>query len=268
MGESRNRRPKERLLQTSILGPMLEKDNAVRFDAVRLEQSRAAIHNRILNLESRSEDQSPVVSYHLGGFSLRRYAVIAAVATLIISAGASAYLIYKEIVEDRDAEQIDIPEESPTKEAPRRERSLKSTTSPIERDSDTAKKDDVLEQESSTSMSPLPRRSKVLEKMENDTPPEPSRLDEQLAIFRRAKQQATRGHHEEALKILAELDGQYPNGSLGLESRELRAKSLYNMGRYADAAVALENLIRAPVSAGKKAQFFRLLGDARAREGR
>ena len=29
MGESRNRRPKERLLKTSILGPMLEKEDAV-----------------------------------------------------------------------------------------------------------------------------------------------------------------------------------------------------------------------------------------------
>ena len=52
MGESRNRRPKDRLLQTSVLGPMLEKDNAVRFDTIRLEQQG---QDRVAGFDTRGE---------------------------------------------------------------------------------------------------------------------------------------------------------------------------------------------------------------------
>ena len=267
MGESRKRRPKERLRETSVLGSMLEKEGAVRFARVRLEKSRAAIQHRISELESRSEDRAHFGFYPPGGFSLRRYTFVAALATLVISAGASAYLVYQEIVADEEKKRIEVPVAPPTQEASRRDRRLKNTTPSIEADSEIAVEGDVLEEESSILTPPLPRYSQTLEGIENEARPMPSRLNEQFAIFKRAKQRAARGRHEEALKILGELDEQYPKGALGMESMELRAKSLYLMGRYTDATDTLETLVRAPVSAGKKAQFFRLLGDAQVHTG-
>lgn len=257
MGESRKRRPKERLRETSILGPMLEKEDAARFDAIRLEKNRAAIQHCIWELVSHVEDRGHFESYHPGGFSLKKYAFVATVATLVVSAGASAYFVYQEIAADEQKKRKELPVESPTQEAPRRDRRLKSTAPSIEEDTETVVEIDALEKESPTSTPPLPRHPL----------PMPSRLDEQLAIFKRAKQWAARGRHEEVLKILEELDEQYPKGALGMESMELRAKSLYLIGRYADATDTLEELVKAPVSAGKKAQFFRLLGDAHVRTG-
>jgi tetratricopeptide (TPR) repeat protein len=271
MGESRRSRPRERLVQTPVLGPMLEKDDALRFDAVRLERARAAIHRRISARSASSERETTVRSYpRRRKMSRRRYAIAAGVTTVILSAGASAYLIYQRVIADEAVEEEPSPPvESPKKSAPRR-RGRRPQPAIINEQDAAPSIDSGEEHRIESNMSVLkPRRSgSRTEETSVEPPLAPSALDAQLKIFTLAKQQAREGRHLAALKTLDELNRRYPRGSLELESMELRARSLYHMGRYGEAADVLETLTEAPVSAGKKAQFFRLLGDAQSREGR
>jgi len=99
--------------------------------------------------------------------------------------------------------------------------------------------------------------------------PAPSaRLQEQIALFRKARRAAHAGDLDQATGLLDELARRFPKSPLGAEARVLRVEVLYRQGRYPQAIERIEPLLELPELAGKKAQLLRLLGDAWLQLGR
>ena len=95
-----------------------------------------------------------------------------------------------------------------------------------------------------------------------------SLLNKQVGLFRAAKNFASKSNYRRALSKLDTLNRKFPDGPLTFESKQLRARCLFRMGRFADAATVIEELLSVRSSSRKKAELLRFLGDVQFRQNR
>lgn len=86
-------------------------------------------------------------------------------------------------------------------------------------------------------------------------------LDEQLAIFQRAKAVADRGAADEALRLLDELEARYPETPLREEIAVSRAHYFVTAERLNEARKQIQLLLTDPAHEGRTGELLRLLGD-------
>ena len=183
----------------------------------------------------------------------------------VLSAGATA-LIYLGGFIDESTEEAHLEATHPLSSPDgKRRRRLKSSVSPPTVEKPTEVPDMTLPNETDTGHSPPPTRTRGRRGVAK-TSASDSTLDEQVALYNKAKSALSSGQPGAALEPLDTLQKRYPKGPLSLESKELRAHVLARMGRYREASRTVTALISANVSTRKKAQLFRFLGDLQVKQ--
>ena len=241
---ARDRRLPERLMFHHGVGTVMKYAAEETFPEDRLEKSGQIIEAQLRAL-ALDEIKSVPRGHRL------RVAVVAGIILAFISLGASAFLLYEKYCNQQEPPADTENEKQPTHKA------SKPTDTPVP----TVHGPDSEGRPTDT----IPRARKesddVSRNMPPKAPPPHSDLDQQLSLFKSAKGLSDTGRCRQAISRLDTFDEKFPDGPLAFESKELRAKCLFQTGRIAAAERLVNNLVHETISNTKKAALLRFLGD-------